>query len=118
MAELSGWWFLNLGQGGDEGSIFKSGLLATASGGISTVTGKLFVMTLKAGGAAEVKIELATSGFSTDRGNWWIEPNGRFCVRYTRFANGNLICRELTQEDGTLKAYTWDHRPNPWVFRR
>jgi hypothetical protein len=86
--------------------------------GISTVTGKPFVMTLKAGGAAEVKIELATSGFSTDRGNWWIEPNGRFCVRYTRFANGNLICRELTQEDGTLKAYTWDHRPNPWVFRR
>ncbi len=92
--------------------------VGSAVEGISVVTGKPFVMTLKAGGEAEVKIELATSGFSTDRGNWWIEPNGHFCVRYTRFANGNLICRQLTREDGTLKAYTWDHRPNPWVFRR
>ena len=87
-------------------------------GGISTVTGKPFAMTLKAGGVAEVKVEFATGGFSLDRGNWWIEPNGHFCVRYTRFAGGNLICRELSVEKGIVKAYTWDHRPNPWVFSK
>lgn len=86
--------------------------------GISTVTGKPFTMTLKADGAAEVKIELATTGFSMDRGTWWIEPNGHFCVRYTRFAGGNLVCRELVIERGGTKAYTWDHRPNPWVFKK
>ena len=85
--------------------------------GISTVTGKSFVMTLKADGEAEVKIELATSGFSLDRGTWWIEPNGHFCVRYARFAGGNLVCRALVVEGGTVKAYTWDHRPNPWIFK-
>jgi class 3 adenylate cyclase len=87
-------------------------------GGISNVTGKPFAMTLKAGGVAEVKVEFATGGFSLDRGNWWIEPNGHFCVRYTRFAGGNLICRELSVEKGVVKAYTWDHRPNPWVFSK
>ena len=87
-------------------------------GGISTVTGKPFAMTLKAAGVAEVKVEFATGGFSLDRGNWWIEPNGHFCVRYTRFAGGNLICRELSVEKGIVKAYTWDHRPNPWVFSK
>jgi len=86
--------------------------------GISNVTGRPFAMTLKAGGAAEVKVEFASGGFSLDRGNWWIEPNGHFCVRYTRFAAGNLICRELSVEKGTVKAYTWDHRPNPWVFSK
>ena len=86
--------------------------------GISTVTGKPFVMTLKADGAAEVKIELATAGFSVDRGTWWIEPNGHFCVRYTHFAGGNLVCRELVVEGGGTKAYTRDHRPNPWVFKK
>jgi len=86
--------------------------------GISNVTDKPFTMTLKADGAAEVKIELATTGFSVDRGTWWIEPNGHFCVRYTRFAAGNLVCRELVLEGGGIKAYTWDHRPNPWVFKK
>lgn len=86
--------------------------------GISSVTGKPFVMTLKPGGAAEVKIELATAGFTVDRGTWWIEPNGHFCVRYARFAGGNLVCRELVAEGGGVKAYTWDHRPNPWVFKK
>jgi hypothetical protein len=86
--------------------------------GISTVTGKPFVMTLKAGGVADVKIEFANGGFSTDHGNWWIEPNGHFCIRYTRFAGGNLVCRELVVEGGATKAYTWDHRPNPWVIKK
>ncbi len=85
--------------------------------GISNVTGKSFVMTLKADGEAEVKIELATTGFSVDRGAWWIEPNGHFCIRYTRFAGGNLVCRALVLEGGVVKAYTWDHRPNPWIFK-
>ena len=62
--------------------------------------------------------EFATGGFSLDHGNWWIEPNGHFCVRYTRFAGGNLVCRELSVEKGIVKAYTWDHRPNPWVFNK
>jgi len=87
-------------------------------GGISTVTGKPFAMTLKPGGVAEVKVEFATGGFSLDHGNWWIEPNGHFCVRYTRFAGGNLVCRELLVENGVVKAYTWDHRPNPWTFKK
>jgi class 3 adenylate cyclase len=87
-------------------------------GGVSTVTGKPFAMTLKAGGVAEVKIEFASGGFSIDHGVWWIEPNGHFCVRYTRFAGGNLVCRALTDESGVVKAYTWDHRPNPWVFSK
>jgi class 3 adenylate cyclase len=87
-------------------------------GGISTVTGKPFAMTLKAGGVAEVKVEFASGGFSLDQGNWWIEPNGHFCVRYTRFAGGNLVCRELLIEKGIVKAYTWDDRPNPWVFSK
>jgi class 3 adenylate cyclase len=86
--------------------------------GISIGTGKPFVMTLKADGEAEVKIELATAGFSMDRGTWWIEPNGHFCVRYVRFAGGNLVCRALVVEGGGVKAYTWDHRPNPWVFKK
>jgi adenylate cyclase len=87
--------------------------------GISIVTGKPFVMTLEAGGTAEVKIELATAGrFTVDRGSWWIAPNGNFCVHYARFAQGNLVCRELKVEGGALKAYTWDHRPNPWVFKK
>jgi len=87
-------------------------------GGISTVTGKPFAMTLKEGGVAEVKVDFASGGFSLDHGNWWIEPNGHFCVRYTRFAGGNLACRELLIENGVVKAYTWDHRPNPWVFNK
>jgi class 3 adenylate cyclase len=86
--------------------------------GISTVTGKPFAMTLKAGGVAEVKLEHATSGFSVDQGSWWIEPNGRFCVHYARFASGNRVCRELVVENGVVKAYTWDHRSNPWVIRK
>ncbi len=86
--------------------------------GISISTGKPFVMTLKADGEADVKIELATAGFSVDRGTWWIEPNGHFCVRYVRFAGGNLVCRALVVEGGGVKAYTWDHRPNPWVFKK
>jgi hypothetical protein len=69
--------------------------------GISTVTGKPFVMTLAAGGTAEVKIELASAGrFTVDTGPWWIAPNGRFCIHYTRFAGGNRVCRELVVEDG------------------
>ena len=87
-------------------------------GGISTVTGKPFAMTLKAGGVAEVKVEFAGGGFSLDQGNWWIEPNGHFCVHYTRFAGGNSVCRELSVEKGIVKAYTWDHRPHPWVFSK
>ena len=87
--------------------------------GTSIVTGKPFVMTLAADGTAEVKIELATVGrFSVDRGPWWIAPNGHFCVHYTRFAGGNQVCRELVVESGVVKAYTWDHRPNPWVFKK
>jgi hypothetical protein len=85
--------------------------------GISTVTGKPFAMTLKAGGVAEVKVEFATGGFC-----WIAEIGGSsptdICVRYTRFAGGNLICRELSVEKGVVKAYTWDHRPNPWVFSK
>jgi hypothetical protein len=86
--------------------------------GISNVTGKPFMMTLKAGGTAEVKVELATGGFTVDHGTWWIEPNGHFCVRYVHFAGGNIVCRELTTENGGVKAYTRDHRPNPWVFKK
>jgi adenylate cyclase len=87
--------------------------------GISSVTGKPFVMTLAAGGTAEVKIELASAGrFTLDTGPWWIAPNGRFCIHYTRFAGGNRVCRELVVEDGVVKAYTWDHQPNPWVFEK
>jgi hypothetical protein len=86
--------------------------------GISTVTGKPFAMTLKAGGLAEVKLEHATSGFSVDQGIWWIEPNGRFCVHYARFASGNRVCRELVVENGVVMAHTWDHRSNPWVIRK
>ncbi len=87
--------------------------------GISIVTGKPFVMTLEAGGTAEVKIELAVAGrFTTDHGNWWIAPNGNFCVHYERFAQGNVVCRELVTEGGIQKAYTWDHQPNPWVFKK
>jgi adenylate cyclase len=87
--------------------------------GISTVTGKPFVMTLAASGTAEVKIELASAGrFTVDSGPWWIAPNGRFCIHYTRFAGGNRVCRELVVEDGVIKAYTWDHQPNPWVFKK
>jgi adenylate cyclase len=87
--------------------------------GISTVTGKPFVMTLAAGGTAEVKIELASAGrFTVDTGPWWIAPNGRFCIHYTRFAGGNRVCRELVVEDGVIKAYTWDRQPNPWVFKK
>jgi len=85
--------------------------------GISNVTGKPFVMTLKAGGVAEAKVELATAGFTVDRGIWWIEPNGHFCVRYAHFAGGNIVCRELSAEGGTVKAYTRDHQRNPWVFK-
>jgi adenylate cyclase len=86
--------------------------------GISTVTGKPFAMMLKPGGLAEVKIELATSGSSIDQGSWWIEPNGSFCVHYTRFAGGNPACRVLVVENGVTKAYTWDHRPNPWIIKK
>lgn len=87
--------------------------------GISTVTGKPFVMTLAASGTAEVKIELASAGrFTVDSGPWWIAPNGRFCIHYTRFAGGNRVCRELVVEDRVVKAYTWDHQPNPWVFKK
>jgi hypothetical protein len=92
--------------------------IGNAVEGISNVTGKPFVMTLKAGGITEVKIELATAGFTVDRGTWWIEPNGHFCVRYVHFAGGNIVCRELSVEGGGIKAYTRDHRPNPWVFKK
>lgn len=86
--------------------------------GISIVTGKPFVMKLAADGAAEVEVEIATAGqFIDDRGSWWIAGNGDFCVHYTRFAGGNLVCRKLVVEDGVVKAYTWDHRPNVWVFK-
>jgi len=87
--------------------------------GISIVTGKPFVITLEAGGTTETKFELATAGlFTTDHGNWWIAANGNFCVHSPRFAQGNIVCRELVTEGGVLKAYTWDHRPNPWVFKQ
>jgi adenylate cyclase len=87
--------------------------------GISTVTGKPFVMTLAEGGTAEVKVELAAAGrFTVDHGPWWIAPNKHFCIHYTRFAGGNRVCRELVVEDGVVKAYTWDHQPNPWVFKK
>jgi class 3 adenylate cyclase len=87
--------------------------------GISIVTGKPFVMKLEAGGTAEVKVELVTAGrFTVDRGSWWIAPNGNFCIHYTRFAGGNRVCRELVHEGGVVKAYTWDHQPNPWVFKK
>lgn len=87
--------------------------------GISIVTGKPFVMTLAADGTAEVKVELATAGrFSMDRGSWWIAPNGHFCVHYTRFAGGNQTCRELVVEGDVVRAFTWDHRPSPWIFQK
>lgn len=87
--------------------------------GISTVTGKPFVMTLGAGGVADVKVELAIGGqYIFDHGSWWIASNGSFCVHYTRFASGNQVCRALVVEDGVTKAYTWDHKPNPWVFKK
>jgi class 3 adenylate cyclase len=87
--------------------------------GISIVTGKPFVMKLAETGVADVTIELVAAGRSTvDRGSWWIAPNGRFCVHYSRFAGGNRVCRELVNEGGVVKAYTWDHQPNPWVFKK
>jgi class 3 adenylate cyclase len=87
--------------------------------GISTVNGKPFVMPLDAGGAAVVKIEAASGGrIFEDRGRWWIAPNGRFCIQYTRFAGGNRVCREQVTEDGVVKAYTGDRQPNPWVFKK
>jgi len=87
--------------------------------GISVVTGRPFVMTLEAAGSAEVKIELVTAGrFTVDRGSWWIAPNGNFCAHFTRFAGGNRVCREPVNEGGVVKAYTWDHQPNPWVFKK
>ena len=92
--------------------------VGSAVEGISNVTGKSFVMKLESGGVAEVKVELATAGFTLDHGTWWIERNGHFCVRYTHFAGGNIVCRELSVEGGNVKAYTRDHKPNPWVFKK
>jgi hypothetical protein len=87
--------------------------------GMSIVTGKPFVMELDAGGVAEVKVEIATAGqFIDDRGSWWIADNGDFCVHYTRFAGGNVACRKVVVENGVVKAYTWDHRPNVWVLKK
>ena len=87
--------------------------------GLSRTSGRPFAMALHADGTADVRIELATAGrFTDDRGRWWIEANGAFCVHFHRFAGGNTVCRPLNVEDGVTKAYTWDRRPDPWEFKK
>ena len=87
--------------------------------GTSRVTGRPFVMTLNAGGGADVRVELATAGrFSDDQGRWWIAANGAFCIHFSRFAGGNSVCRPLTVEAGVTKAYTWDRQPDAWTLKK
>lgn len=53
----------------------------------------------KSGGVVDVEIEVP-SGVHHKRGNWWVEPDSRFCVS----AGGGTVCQETILSGDTIFA--------------
>jgi class 3 adenylate cyclase len=89
--------------------------------GTSNRTGNQFEITLNGDGTANVRVRPPTTGSGagfSERGKWWVEK-GNFCMQFTRFGQGRLMCPRIEQEGGIIKAYRQrDGNPISWTFTK
>ena len=51
-----------------------------------------------------------------ESGKWWVD-NEKFCMQFTRFAQGRAMCPEIAIEKGLITAYgRRDGTPTGWTF--
>lgn len=78
-----------------------------------------FTIRLNGNGAAELSTGptpgSAKKGF-LETGKWWVD-NEKFCMQFTRFAQGRAMCPEIAIEQGLITAYRRrDGSPVGWTF--
>lgn len=89
--------------------------------GVTNQSGRAFTIVLKSNGIADITVGPSSTGGGpgfSEKGKWWVE-NGNFCMQYTRFSQGRLMCPQLQLEGGIIKAYRRaDGSPLPWSFTK
>jgi len=88
--------------------------------GISNINGNPFTIRLIPDGTAEAAI--GRTGEETgitfrETGRWWTE-NYRFCMQYTRFAQGRRMCPRIFKDGPKLTAKRPDGTPIEWSFHK
>jgi class 3 adenylate cyclase len=86
--------------------------------GISSKTGNPFVIQIIADGIAEFQIERSGNMSGTTRretGKWWAE-NYRFCMQFSRFAEGQKRCPRIVREANKLFATRGDGERIGWTL--
>jgi hypothetical protein len=86
--------------------------------GIALVSGKPFTIKLGAGGRADAEWQMAMAdGTFREQGRWWIEDNGLLCVKFVRFAFGELRCRRLVREGDSFRGMAREERFGHWTIK-
>jgi len=89
--------------------------------GVANQSGRPFEIVLERSGVADIAVGPSTTGAGpgfSEKGKWWVE-NGNFCMQFTRFSQGRLMCPRLQLEDGIIKGYRQaDGSPLPWTFTK
>jgi len=89
--------------------------------GVTNQSGRPFEIVLKRSGVADISVGPPTTGAGpgfSEKGKWWVE-NGNFCMQFTRFSQGRLMCPRLELEGGNIKGYRRvDDSPLPWTFTK
>ena len=85
--------------------------------GITARTDSPFVIGLESGGVAEVAMDRTTGALSgtkfRESGKWWAE-NYRFCMQFTRFAQGRKMCPVIVRKGPNVTAYGRDGTELGW----
>lgn len=78
-----------------------------------------FTIRLIGNGAAELSAGATPDGAKKgflETGKWWVD-NKKFCMQFTRFAQGRAMCPEIAIEEGLINAYSRrDGTPVGWTF--
>ncbi len=88
--------------------------------GTAKKTGGPFTIRVLADGVAEFEVERVGSmagTFYRETGKWWVE-NYKYCMQFSRFANGQQLCPRLVREDDRLSLTHPDGVPIKWTIRR
>lgn len=103
-----------------QGSL-ESRMVGMTINGVSSRNGNLFEITLDEDGGANVRVRPPTEGSGAgfdERGKWWVEGRN-FCMQFTRFGQGRLMCPRIELDGEVVRAYRQsDGSPVPWTFTK
>ena len=100
-------------------------MLAIMSGvtlqGTTTQSQRPFTIRLIADGAAELSAGPTPDGLKKgflETGKWWVD-NEKFCMQFTKFAQGRAMCPKIRINQGVMRAYSRrTGEPTNWTFIR